>query len=144
MDAIRNARKQAETLLRTLERALQQRVDEIDAQEESEDVSYMDFGQALDNIKNGECVARAGWNGKNMGVWMECGCLPPYLKPPNGMDRSLFLIEENAKQAVMPYLILRAADGSDVIGWLASQTDMLASDWMVIDYPKNAGNDRSY
>ena len=33
---------------------------------------------------------------------------------------------------LLPHIDMRAADGSMVIGWLASQTDMLAEDWMVL------------
>ena len=31
------------------------------------------------------------------------------------------------------YLCMKAADGTVVNGWLASQTDMLASDWMIVE-----------
>lgn len=33
---------------------------------------------------------------------------------------------------LLPHIDMRAADGSMVIGWLASQTDMLADDWLVV------------
>ena len=34
---------------------------------------------------------------------------------------------------VMPYITMKAADGSIVMGWLASQTDMLADDWVIVE-----------
>lgn len=33
----------------------------------------------------------------------------------------------------MPYITMKTADGSILMGWLASQTDMLSEDWMVVD-----------
>ncbi len=33
---------------------------------------------------------------------------------------------------LLPHIDMRSADGSMVIGWLASQTDMLADDWLIV------------
>lgn len=41
--------------------------------------------------------------------------------------------EENGGTAeVLPYLILKTADSKILMGWLASQTDILAEDWCVL------------
>ena len=32
------------------------------------------------------------------------------------------------------YLCMKAADGTIVNGWLASQTDMLSDDWMIFEF----------
>ena len=50
----------------------------------------------------------------------------------------LYFPKEYAKQMggtakMMPYVTMKAADGTLVIGWLASQTDMLAEDWEVVE-----------
>ena len=71
--------------------------------------NLMGFSEALHNIKIGKRLARSGWNGK--GMWI-------YLVVPHD--------EFNA-----PYIMMKAADGWHV-PWLASQTDLLAVDWEVV------------
>lgn len=74
----------------------------------------MNFGQAIEALKQQKCVARAGWNGKGMHLrLME----PP--PTPVGQPRSL------------PYIEMTTVQG-DLVPWLASQTDMLAEDWKVV------------
>lgn len=78
----------------------------------------MGFGDAVDHLKLGCRVARAGWNGK--GMWLE-------LQRPS----------DNSKMT-LPYVFLNyPADAINTPGarvpWLASQTDMLAEDWMVVE-----------
>lgn len=70
------------------------------------------FGDALARLKMGMKLARAGWNGK--GMWIA-------LQRPDA----------NSKMT-LPYLYMRTAQG-DLVPWLASQTDMLASDWTVVE-----------
>ena len=74
----------------------------------------MNFGQAIEAVKLGKRVHRAGWNGK--GLWVE-------LQTP----------DEHSKMT-LPYLYLNyPTDAQNTPGarvpWLASQTDMLAEDW---------------
>ena len=73
--------------------------------------SEMAFGDALQALKNGHAVSRTGWNGK--GMWLK-------LQLPNGFN-----------QMTMPYIYMRTAQG-DFVPWLASQTDVLASDWTIV------------
>ena len=68
----------------------------------------MNFGEALSDLKDGYAVARSGWNGK--GMWIA-------LQRP----------DENSKMS-LPYIFMSTAQG-DLVPWLASQTDMLATDW---------------
>ena len=70
----------------------------------------MKFGEALTLLNAGHKVTRAGWNGK--GMWIE-------LQRP----------DINSKMT-LPYLFLAYPDGRTV-PWLASQTDLLESDWDV-------------
>lgn len=70
-----------------------------------------DFSEALRRLKNGYKVARAGWNGKNM--WI-----------------NLQVPDENSKMT-LPYIYMFTAD-KNLVPWLASQTDILASDWTVV------------
>lgn len=68
-----------------------------------------DFGEALKKLKAGLKVSRAGWNGK--GMWLA-------LQQPDA----------NSKMS-LPYVYMKTAQG-DLVPWLASQTDILANDWI--------------
>lgn len=104
------------------------------------------FGQALLEVKEGNLIARAGWNGKNMFV---------FLRPEQTIDiETLVHIVKTVPQGVRDYyaqlnakgldssmeitftgyLCMKAADNSIVNGWLASQTDMLAEDWCIVNF----------
>lgn len=92
----------------------------------------MTFGMALDLMKAGSRVARMGWNGKGMWLALGQGCkdLPadafwnPHTKE--------FAESNGGKADVLPYIIMKTAAGEVLMGWLASQSDMLAEDWVVI------------
>lgn len=105
---------------------------------EFEDVSRpcdgMTFGEAIEQMKRGAKVARKGWNGK--GMWL---CVPLCDGPKEIPDIGLWgkPNAEYAKQnggtvKIMPYVTMKTADGTIVMGWLASQTDMLAEDWEIV------------
>lgn len=96
----------------------------------------MDFGDALRALKNGARVARAGWNGK--GMWLS-------LSGDTATERKIshrdFWSEHNAAFAaqqpdgmatVLPCITMKTADNKILMGWLASQTDMLAEDWEIV------------
>jgi transposase len=68
----------------------------------------MNFGLALDALKEGRRVYRAGWNGK--GMWI-----------------ALQVPDEHSKMR-RPYIYISDAQGL-LVPWLASQADMLAEDW---------------
>jgi hypothetical protein len=101
------------------------------------------FGLALHYLRAGRRVAREGWNGKAMWVALTPGSTVPVGKAHAGAasHRAAELIRgapdlyaaEGQKLTILPHLDMRAADGSLVIGWLASQTDILAEDWMVLE-----------
>jgi hypothetical protein len=42
-------------------------------------------------------------------------------------------VNSKGEVTICPHIDMKAADGSLVIGWLASQTDMLAEDWIVVE-----------
>lgn len=71
----------------------------------------MNFGRALEALKNGMSVARTGWNGK--GMWLR-------LVSPDET-------EANYVYEKLPYIEMKTADFK-LVPWLASQTDMLAED----------------
>ena len=97
----------------------------------------MDFGDAIRAMKAGKRVARAGWNGKNMWVALTPGSQFPADMARKGHAARHRADEMNAENGLsitlLPHIDMRAADGSMVVGWLASQTDMLAEDWSVVE-----------
>lgn len=91
------------------------------------------FSTALALAKEGKRVARSGWNGK--GMWITAGegvSANPADRFWNKHTRKF--AEDNGGFAdVLPYMIMKTADGKILMGWLASQTDMLAEDWVVLN-----------
>ena len=94
----------------------------------------MNFGEALECAQNGVKVARKGWNGKDMWVSMTEGRTLDLEKhdiwTKNVRDVA---VENGGKVVILPYLIMKTVDNKIVMGWLASQTDMLSDDWFVVD-----------
>jgi hypothetical protein len=87
----------------------------------------VNFGEALTCIKAGNKVARAGWNGKNMFIFLVPGSVFKVNRPP-----LLGIYEEGTEIRYHAHVDMRTADGM-VVPWLCSQTDMLAEDWGVVD-----------
>ena len=101
------------------------------------------FGQALESLKRGHLVARKGWNGKGMFIFMR----PEDSLPTDMIVNQVKSLPESFKRWVAnnhgdsetdrikftAYLCMKAADGTIVNGWLASQTDMLANDWVIVE-----------
>lgn len=96
-------------------------------------VSGLSLGDALEALKRGNRVSREGWNGK--GMWLALSC-------PDTRDvpAAAFWNEHNAEHArqqggsakVLPSITMKTAGGEILMGWLASQTDMLAEDWQIV------------
>ena len=78
------------------------------------------FGEAIKYLKRGMLVARKGWNGKGM-----------YLFLADGGDLAKSLFKGN--HTCISSVCLRTAQGSVCIGWNASQADMLAEDWVFVE-----------
>ena len=83
----------------------------------------MEFEHALGLIKAGDKVMRAGWNGKNMFVFLVPGSTFTVNRPP-----LLGIYPEGTEVNYHAHIDMRTADGQ-IVPWLASQTDLLADDW---------------
>lgn len=90
------------------------------------------FGMAIEAMKRGYRVARAGWNGKGMWVAMTKG--HPNLPADQFWNpHSRMHAEANGGTAtVLPTAIMKTATGEILMGWLASQSDMFAEDWAIV------------
>jgi hypothetical protein len=92
----------------------------------------MNFGQAIEALKRGLRVTRAGWNGKGMYLAYQPGY--PDGIPINANTSKATGLPEGTVCKFLPYVTMRTADGS-FVPWLCSQTDMLADDWDVLGEP---------
>ena len=101
-------------------------------EESYKETSGMKFGLAIEALKKGKRVTREGWNGKGMFLWLKPAvtvkadwCHDPKLK---------VLVESNGgEMEALGTICMKTADNKILTGWLASQTDMLAEDWVVLD-----------
>lgn len=85
-----------------------------------------DFGTAINFLKDGLKVARKGWNGKGMFL---------FLAESTDIQTKADLSEcEHMRgELVLPSIVMKTADDHFCVGWLASQTDMLAEDWVIVE-----------
>jgi hypothetical protein len=93
----------------------------------------MNFGEALQGLKAGEKAFRAGWNGKGMFIYLVKGTdVPSSRLRGEALDHVGYQGEGgDPVVTINSHIDMKAADGSIVVGWLASQTDMLAEDWSI-------------
>ncbi len=70
------------------------------------------FGQAIEALKAGKHVQRAGWNGKSMWLGLQ--------------------VPDEHSMMSLPYIYMSTVDGK-LVPWLASQTDVLAEDWSEVE-----------
>ena len=81
----------------------------------------MTFGLAIEALKKGYKVARAGWNGK--GIFIE-------LQEPtelSKMTHAYIYIDTTGLQSN------NDKAPRSLVPWLASQTDMLSDDWQIVE-----------
>ena len=121
----------------------------------------MTFGEALEALNNGAFVARKGWNDKGIFIykveasvarkgWTGKGIFIYKVEASeatydklrgrckDAIDYVYKHVKDDEPQIVQEavrinaHIDMKAADGSIVVGWLASQTDMLADDWCIV------------
>lgn len=80
----------------------------IDANPTFRRVAFNEFGWAIKQLRFGSRVQRKGWNGKGMWIALQ--------------------VPDSCSKMSLPYIYMRTVQG-DLVPWLASQTDMLATDW---------------
>ncbi|MFN3612712.1 DUF2829 domain-containing protein, partial [Tepidimonas sp.] len=92
----------------------------------------MSFGAAVACLKKGQRVARDGWNGKNMFLFLVPGSRFKVNRPP-----LLGIYPEGADIQYHGHIDMKTAQGY-VVPWLASQVDMLAEDWYIVPDARQA------
>lgn len=96
----------------------------------------MSFGHALVALKAGAKAARSSWNGKGMWIARTPGSAfeAKFAKCGHAAaKRAVEIDDPEGEIELLPHIDMRDADGFIVVGWLASQTDMLAEDWMIVE-----------
>ena len=83
----------------------------------------MRFEDALTALKNGQRVARSGWNGKGMFLFLVPGSTFKVNRPP-----LLGIYTEGTEIQYHAHIDMKTAQGY-VVPWLASQADLLDDDW---------------
>ena len=99
------------------------------------------FGLAVEALKKGKRVARAGWNGR--GMWLSLSCNPGGYAAAGRREiayenfwsnnNSEYARQNGGSAVVLPCITMKTAAGEILMGWLASQTDILADDWQVLE-----------
>lgn len=99
----------------------------------------MNFGQAIEAVKQGLLISRSGWNGKGMFVFQRPSDVISFdmiekIKSLPDSVKKYYSGRADLDQGITftGYLCMKAADHTIVNGWLASQTDMLAEDWEIV------------
>ncbi len=85
------------------------------------------FGIAIKAMKLGHKVARSGWNGKGMYL--------VYFSPvSHGLEiLTVYDKEEGTTLPLLPFILMKTADNC-YVPWLASQTDILAEDYSIVNF----------
>lgn len=99
---------------------------------EQADMAYrpsdgLSFGLAIEALKLGHRVARTGWNGKGMFLFLVAGSRFKVNRAP-----LLGIYPEGTEIDYHAHIDMKTAQGY-VVPWLASQADMLADDWQIVD-----------
>jgi hypothetical protein len=92
-------------------------------------VDGLTFGLAIEALKLGKKVARAGWNGK--GMWLRM-VLSIHDIPRDGTTLSVYRLTCEDDATALPWVGMKTADNK-FVPWLASQTDVLAEDWQIVE-----------
>lgn len=82
------------------------------------------FGLAIEAAKMGKRIARKGWNGK--GQYVELGRSFTYFTDGKQMHDTY---HEDIGSTALVFVGTRGRQ----VGWLASQADMLAEDWCIVE-----------
>lgn len=94
-------------------------------QDEKTDV--FDFGKAIQYLKEGKRLQRQGWNGKNQYIELATN-----ISYKNSNDEII-----NAEHDAIGNKVIAFVGTSGIqLGWLASQADMLAEDWKIVEEEK--------
>lgn len=122
---------------------LKSMIEEENKEKESEkSIEYLNFGQAIEALKEGKKVAREGWNGKGMFIYLNKGSIDGYefdkLRGKEWpmligkVDCNLFEKGDKGTDTRMPNFYISNVDKS-YSTWVPSINDCLAEDWLIVE-----------
>lgn len=85
------------------------------------------FGWALEQLKAGNRVCRLGWNGKDQFIFLVPGSTFKVNRPP-----LLGIYPEGTEINYQSHIDMKTAQDT-VVPWLASQSDLLSEDWIIVN-----------
>jgi hypothetical protein len=88
------------------------------------------IGWAVKQMQDGQLVGRKGWNGKGMFIFLVSGSQFVVNRAPLNV-----IFPAGTEINYRPHIDIKSIDGS-IVPWQASQTDLLATDWEVIEGSK--------
>ncbi|WP_308575542.1 DUF2829 domain-containing protein [uncultured Fusobacterium sp.] len=95
----------------------------------------MNFGKALEELKRGKAIARSGWNGKRMFVYLVTGgAYPAQMEIAKQIEKKYGEVRYN------PYMAIKNMNGT-VSTWVPSVNDCLADDWYAIKSENTTENE---
>ena len=86
------------------------------------------IGWAIDQMSEGKKVARLGWNGSGMYLYLQPGSS---FEPPEARNPHMTAADDGLIHYA-PHIDMFTAQETHV-PWLASQTDLLATDWSLVE-----------
>ena len=101
--------------------------------------STMDFSDALRELKAGKKVTRKWWNGNivsfapDMYIWLEKPYMIERRNVPDSNENMLSAFGRNSTIEKLGTFIMKTRDNKIMAGWLATNSDLLADDWVVVD-----------
>lgn len=106
----------------------------------------MSFGEAVTALKEGKRVQRVGWNGKGLFIFMQIPAdididiVPKMQSLPQSVKDEFIRRSENPENEVPVFQYIRYRNqlamvypDNHIYGWLPSPTDVLSSDWTILD-----------
>lgn len=106
----------------------------------------LNFGVAVEALKEGRRISRAGWNGKGMFIFMQVpseipmGVVPKMQSLPQSVKDEFQRRFDNRKED-SPVLnsinyknqLVMVCPDNTIYGWAASPSDVLEEDWCILD-----------
>lgn len=111
----------------------------------------VNFGTALEAVKQGKLITRPSWNGKGMFIFMrpadelhidmvidKVKSLPQsikdyYLQDVTYKGERIYPADDSDTVKFTAYLCLKGVNGTIINGWIPTQSDMLAEDWVILN-----------
>lgn len=101
----------------------------------SEKLDNLNFGEAIEALKQGKMISRSGWNGSGMFIFKQVPAhigletIPKMQSVPNDVKEHLLTIETELKYTNQMCIVNHEGR---VDSWVASSSDTFAEDWYIL------------